>query len=408
MTPPGKREHFRGLVVSWMLGLSFLFPWNAILTIGDYYYEKFPDYHPSRVFTLIYQPLALTTTLIFTIYEARVSTRLRVLLGFGGYIVLLLLFIFVDVATSGRGGVGPYVGVCVLVAGVGIADGTAQGALVGDLSFMEPTYIQAYSAGLAMSGVITSLLRFMTKAAFGDSRSGIRKGALTFFAISVLTELLGFVLYAFVFPKVQAVKGFRIAAHQQGALTVKDDLAAAGLQTEHDDEIGKPPTRLTVWQLALRNWDYLVDQIVIYTVSLSIFPGFLYEDTGNHELGSWYALLLVALFNAGDFVGRYMPLWKPFFLESRKGLFVFCLARGLFIPCFYFAAKYADAGWMIFLCLMLGLTNGWLSVLGFMLPPRGYSGPEQNAIGNLLVLALILGLSLGVLSGWLWLIGKGW
>jgi hypothetical protein len=35
-------EHFWGLVVSWMLGLMFLFPWNSILTIGDYYYAIFP------------------------------------------------------------------------------------------------------------------------------------------------------------------------------------------------------------------------------------------------------------------------------------------------------------------------------------------------------------------------------
>jgi UDP-glucose 6-dehydrogenase len=34
---------------------------------------------------------------------------------------------------------------------------------------------------------------------------------------------------------------------EEGALTVKEDLAVAGLQTEHsDDEISKPPTRLTV------------------------------------------------------------------------------------------------------------------------------------------------------------------
>lgn len=45
-------------------------------------------------------------------------------------------------ATSGHGGVVPYVGVCVLIAGLAIADGTAQGALVGDLCFMDPTYIQ--------------------------------------------------------------------------------------------------------------------------------------------------------------------------------------------------------------------------------------------------------------------------
>lgn len=34
--------------------------------------------------------------------------------------------------------------------------------------------------------------------------------------------------------------------------------------------------------------------------------------------------------------------------------------------------------------------------------------PEQNALGNILVLFLIIGLFLGVTSDWLWLIGKGW
>lgn len=34
--------------------------------------------------------------------------------------------------------------------------------------------------------------------------------------------------------------------------------------------------------------------------------------------------------------------------------------------------------------------------------------PEQNAIGNVMILALKFGLTIGVLAGWLWLIGKGW
>jgi hypothetical protein len=61
--------------------------------------------------------------------------------------------------------------------------------------------------------------------------------AVTFFAVSVFAELVGIVLYAFVFPKLQTVKEFRISAQQQGALTVKEDLAAAGLQTEHSVRI---------------------------------------------------------------------------------------------------------------------------------------------------------------------------
>lgn len=56
---------------------------------------------------------------------------------------------------------------------------------------------------------------------------------MMFFVIAAFAELVGFFLYAAVFPKVQAVKQFRISAQQQGALTVKDDLAAAGVQTVH-------------------------------------------------------------------------------------------------------------------------------------------------------------------------------
>ncbi|KAK9166118.1 hypothetical protein Scep_001309 [Stephania cephalantha] len=42
---------------------------------------------------------------------------------------------------------------------------------------------------------------------------------------------------------------------------------------------------------------YAIDLFLIYVLTLSIFPGFLYEDTGSHSLGEWYALVLVASFN---------------------------------------------------------------------------------------------------------------
>lgn len=44
---------------------------------------------------------------------------------------------------------------------------------------------------------------------------------------------------------------------------------------------------LTLKQLIQQNWDYFLDLYLIYVLTLSIIPGFLYEDTGNHTLGSW-------------------------------------------------------------------------------------------------------------------------
>ncbi|KAF2539514.1 hypothetical protein F2Q68_00020480 [Brassica cretica] len=55
---------------------------------------------------------------------------------------------------------------------------------------------------------------------------------------------------------------------------------------------------------------------------------------------------------------------------------------------------------------VLGLTNGHLTVCILTAAPKGYKGPEQNALGNLLVIFLLGGIFAGVALDWLWLIGK--
>ncbi|PIA24657.1 hypothetical protein AQUCO_160200001v1, partial [Aquilegia coerulea] len=175
-----------------------------------------------------------------------------------------------------------------------------------------------------------------------------------------------------------------------------------------DEEDALKTKRLSSKELLLQNWDYAVDLFLIYVLTLSIFPGFLSEDTGSHSLGSWYALVLIAAYNVLDLAGRYIPLIKSLKLESRKGLMVAIISRFVLIPAFYFTAKYGDQGWMIMLTAILGLSNGYLTICIFTAAPKGYKGPEQNALGNLLVLCVLVGLFSGVLLDWLWLIGKGW
>lgn len=85
-----------------------------------------------------------------------------------------------------------------------------------------------------------------------------------------------------------------------------------------------------------------------------------------------YALVLIAMYNVWDFIGRYVPLLKVMKIESRKGLMLVILSRFLLIPAFYFTAKYGDQGWMILLTSFLGLTNGYLTVCVFTAAPKGY------------------------------------
>ncbi|XP_047334617.1 equilibrative nucleotide transporter 3-like [Impatiens glandulifera] len=404
---------YAAMFVCWLLGIGCLFSWNSMLTIGDYYLALFPRYHPSRVLTLVYQPFALGTIAILIYNEAKLNTRRRNLFGFWLFFLATLLVLVLDLATSGKGGIGTYIGICIISGAFGVADAHAQGGMIGDLSFMEPLLLQSFLAGLAASGAITSGLRLITKAAFENSQNGLRKGAILFFAICTSFELLCVLLYAFVFPKLPIIQYYRSKAASEGCTTVSSDLAAGGVkvvdlvkkQVEEDPELEQ---RLSNKVLFLKNIDYAIDMFLIYVLTLSIFPGFLSEDTGSHSLGEWYALVLIAMYNVWDLIGRFVPLVKWLRMESRKGLMIATVGRFLLVPAFYFTAKYGDQGWMIMLTSFLGLSNGYLTVCVLTAAPKGYKGPEQNALGNLLVFCLLGGIFAGVTLDWLWLIGKGW
>ncbi|XP_021902220.1 equilibrative nucleotide transporter 3-like [Carica papaya] len=399
----------QALAVCWVLGFGSLVSWNSMLTIGDYYYSLFPGYHPSRVLTLVYQPFAVGSIAILAYYEARINTRKRNIFGYCLFCLSTFMLIVLDLATSGKGGIGPFIGICAIVGAFGVADAHVQGGIVGDLSFMCPEFIQSFLAGLAASGALTSALRLITKAAFEKSKDGLRKGTMLFLAISTFFEFMCILLYATIFPKLPIVKYFRAKAASEGSKTVSADLVAAGIRkaaAQGVEDDAKLPDRLSNKQLLLQNIDYALDLFLIYVLTLSIFPGFLYENTGKHQLGDWYALVLIAMYNIWDLIARYIPLIDCIKLESRKGLMIAILSRFLLIPAFYFAAKYGDQGWMIFLVSFLGLTNGYLTVCVMTAAPKGYKGPEQNALGNLLVVFLLGGIFAGVALDWLWLIGK--
>ncbi|XP_031499312.1 equilibrative nucleotide transporter 3-like isoform X1 [Nymphaea colorata] len=407
----GAKGKFAAIVVCWFLGNGSLISWNSMLTIVDYYGYLFPNYHPSRILTLVYQPFALGTIAILTRYEAKLNTRRRNLSGYLLFFVSSLLVVALDLASSGRGGVGPFIGLCAISAAFGIADAHVQGGMLGDLSLMCPEFVQSFMAGLAASGAFSSALRFITRAAFEDSKGGLRKGAILFFSICSTLELVCVLLYAFVFPKLEIVKYYRSKAALEGSKTVSADLAAGGVQLELNQmEIEDPKEleRLSVKELFRQNIDYCLDLYFIYVLTLSIFPGFLVEDTGSHSLGNWYALVLVAAYNVLDLIGRYTPLIKILKISSRPILTLACLSRFLMIPAFYFTAKYGSQGWMIMLTSILGFTNGHLTVCVLTVAPKGYKGPEQNALGNVLCCWLLSGIFSGVVLDWLWLIGKGW
>lgn len=55
-----------------------------------------------------------------------------------------------DLATSGKGGIGSFIGLCAISAAFGVADAYVQGGMIGDLSFMLPEFIQVSNFQLTL------------------------------------------------------------------------------------------------------------------------------------------------------------------------------------------------------------------------------------------------------------------
>ncbi|GFP82766.1 equilibrative nucleotide transporter 3 [Phtheirospermum japonicum] len=393
------------MVVCWFLGIGVLLPWNSIVTIGDYYYQLFPHYHPGRVLALIPQPFSLGTSAILSYHVSKINTRKRTLFGYVLFSFSIFGILLIDLATSGKGGLPTYIAICVLVASFGVESALVEGGVLGELSFMCPEFIQSFIAGLAASGALTSCLRLLTKALFDNTNHGLRKGVMLYMGISTFVEFMCIFMYAYIFAKIPIVKHFR----KKAALDRSRALAAnVVVDVQINNEMLsfyylQVDERQSNKELVLQNIDYTSGVFLIYALTFSIFPGFLYENTGTHKLGSWYAIVLIAAYNVWDMIARFIPLVERIKLESRRGLLIASLLRLLFVPSFYFTSKYqVDQGWMIMLVSFLGLTNGYLTVCIFTVAPRGYMAAEQNALGNLLVLFILIGLFSGACLDLLW------
>ncbi|KAJ4974618.1 hypothetical protein NE237_007792 [Protea cynaroides] len=383
-------------LIYFTLGAGFLLPWNAFITAVDYFDYLYPDASVDRVFAVVYMLVCLACLLVIVPFAHRSDASVRINAGLALFILSLLVVPVMDVVYI-KGRTGLYSGYYVTVASVGlsgVADALVQGGIIGSAGELSGRYMQAVVAGTAASGVLVSVLRIVTKAIFAQDAHGLRRSANLYFSVSIVFMAICIVFYNIAdrLPVIKYYKDLKIQA-------VNEDKIEEGSLTGS-------LLKKTLWDIVGTVKWYGFGIVLIYMVTLSIFPGYITEDVHSEILKDWYPILLIAGYNVFDLVGK--SLTAIYILESSKVAVGACVARLLFYPlflvCLHGPKFFRTEIPVTVLTCLLGLTNGYFTSVLMIKAPKTVQIQHAQTAGIVIVVFLVIGLAVGSVVAWFWVI----
>ncbi|KAJ4830038.1 Epsin-1, required for endocytosis and actin patch assembly [Turnera subulata] len=383
-------------IIYFVLGFGFLLPWNAFITAVDYFSFIYPDVPVDRTFAVSYMLVGLACLLLIVFFAHKSHAIVRINVGLVLFVLALLVVPVMD-AVYIKGRVGLYSGFYVTVGALalsGLADALVQAGLVGSAGELPGRYMQAVFAGTAGSGVLVSFLRIFTKAAYPQDARGLRKSANLYFAVGIVVMAVCVVLYN-VAPRLAVIKYYT-------------DLKIQAVNEEREEKgsLTGARWRSTLWDIFWGVKWYGIGILLIYVVTLSIFPGYITEDVHSETLKDWYPILLITAYNVFDLVGK--SLTALYLLENAKVAIGGCFARLLFFPlflgCLHGPRFFRTEIPVTILTCLLGLTNGYLTSVLMILAPKTVQLQHAETAGIVMVLFLVIGLASGSVVSWFWVI----
>lgn len=427
--PPTDVAHL-ALLTYFGLGVAYLLPWNAFLTAVDYFEYLYPNSHIDRVFTVAYLLPGLTAMILILAYGQQMSSRGRINVGLVMLLFSILVVPIVDALFIGGDGGGDntfaHAVTVVAVAFAGVGDALVQTTVIGIAGELPDRFMQAIVSGTAACGVLVSLFRMATKAALPQNVQGLRTSANFYFLVG--SAFLVVIILAYnqvhkldVMIHYQDMKDSAFSGNVEAeVLAARRDLEndsstllckATNAGNEHYSSIASsrgpsvPSSKSLLQAFVPLKWVSL-SFVLIYVITLSIFPGFLAEDVHSAFFKDWYPILLIATFNVFDLVGKsgtliYTPTTQS---VTVSGSLCRLLFFPLFAACLHGPKIFRTEVPVFLLTALLGATNGYFTSTGFIIAPKIVASSEVERAGTIMVISLAVGLTLGSLVSWVWVI----
>lgn len=383
-------------IMYFTLGTGYLLPWNAFITAVDYFSYLYPEASVDRVFSVVYMILNLSFLLLIVLFSHRSNPFVRINVGLVLFVLALTAVPVMDVVWI-EGRVGIYSGFYATVAAVavsGVADALVQGGVIGSAGELPERYMQAVVAGTAASGVLVSFMRIFTKAVYPQDAYGLRQSANLYFIVSII----GVIICIF----------FHNMAHNLPVISYHNELKNQAI-TEENEEKGALTGALwrsTLAEIVGRIKWYGFAVSIIYVVTLAIFPGYITEDVHSLLLKDWYPILLITSYNVFDLVGK--SLTAVYLFDKANSAIGLSFGRLLFLPlfwgCLHGPEFFRTEIPVTLLTCLLGLTNGYLTSVLFIMAPKIVQLQHSGTAGVVIVLFLVVGMAIGSVVAWFWVI----
>uniref|UniRef100_A0A7S2SXR6 Equilibrative nucleoside transporter n=1 Tax=Chloropicon primus TaxID=1764295 RepID=A0A7S2SXR6_9CHLO len=356
---------------------------------------------------LLLRWLSLSLSLRIEVNDLNLTYNKRIYSGFTLYLFCLFSVPLIDVALIGEESTGSTWNFTVAAVAIcGLADGVAQGSVFGSAAVLPARYTQAVVSGTSVSGVVISVLRVLTKALISQDEAGLRRSTYLYFGVAGTFCVFCIFVQAALskLPVYRHFMGLNAGDEEKAGLTQSDAGAEGQPVVEEEGS--------SIRQIFSRTWPLGLGLFFSYAVTLSIFPGFLAEDVESETLGDWYAIVLILGFNVMDFIGKSCPVYERFRLHSAVGLFMVSIFRCAFYILYILATfgpeflKGEPLGpmYVSVITAFLGFSNGWLTSNCLMKAPSLVNHRDAEKTEMLMVWFLLLGLMVGALLGWLWLL----
>lgn len=382
-TQPPKDKYHTAWFLFLILGTGILLPWNAFINAGDYFTTEYSFFSSFMFFlALAYNWSSCSSMLLSIFVMHRFSFGSRAISSFLVDLVVLMLIPFLTMLFNHHTAMYlTFVGTFI----TGIASSILFGTIFGLAALFPPKYSTAIMSGNGVAGVLSSLLRIITKVSEPDNEKGYQISGIIFFVLAAGVILICIVSY-FVLMNLPVTQ-FYVRQYQ----TAKDTGEAERLiNSSAPQEVSTSVVLKKVWKESVLVWS-------AFFVTLALFPGITSLITPTTSISSaWFGILMVATFTVGDFIGRTLPKW--FVAFSVRSLWLPTILRFSFFVLFPLCVKrYINADAVSFILMaVFAISNGYMGTLAMMFGPTNADSHEKEKAGLIMSFALNFGIFCGV------------